>query len=118
MANKTPLTPRSPIGLYRAGITTPDRLEKTTIGREEMLRDLLEKLARWTRKKTHQHYAFIGPRGVGKTHFLSLLTHRIESSGELREKFTIVRFAEETHRLLSFADRQPLRRKSRSAGEA
>ena len=95
---------RSRIGLYRPGMTSPDRLERTTVGREEMLRDLLEKLGRSAVKKTHQHYAFIGPRGVGKTHFLSLLVHRIESSEALRDKFTIVRFAEETHRLLSFAD--------------
>ncbi len=97
-------TPRTPIGLFRAGLTAPDRLEQTTIGREEMLADLLEKLQRSTGKKTHQHYAFIGPRGIGKTHFLSLLVHRIESSPDLCGRFTVVRFAEETHRLLSFAD--------------
>ena len=101
---EAPATPRTPIGLFRAGLTAPDRLEQTTIGREEMLADLLEKLQRSTGKKTHQHYVFIGPRGIGKTHFLSLLVHRIESSPDLCGRFTIVRFAEETHRLLSFAD--------------
>ena len=101
---EAPSTTRTPIGLFRAGLTAPDRLEQTTIGREEMLADLLEKLQRSTGKKTHQHYVFIGPRGIGKTHFLSLLVHRIESSPDLCGRFTIVRFAEETHRLLSFAD--------------
>ncbi|KKK57275.1 hypothetical protein LCGC14_3056100, partial [marine sediment metagenome] len=90
--------------LYRAGITSPERLEKTSIGREEMLGDLLQKIEHSTGKRTHQHYAFIGPRGVGKTHFLSLLVNRIESRAELRDKLTVVRFPEETHRLLSFAD--------------
>ena len=102
-ADKSP-SPRRPIGLYRPGLTSPERLDKTTIGREEMLRDLLEKLARSTEKKSHQHYVFVGARGVGKTHLLSLLVHRIKSSSELRDRFTVVRFAEETHRLLSFAD--------------
>lgn len=95
---------RGLIGLYRPGMTSPERLEKTTIGREEMLSDLLGKLSASAGKKTHQHFVFIGPRGVGKTHFLSLLRHRIASSPELQAKFTIVQFAEETHRLLSFAD--------------
>ena len=101
---ETRLKRRSPIGLYRAGITSPERLEKTSIGREEMLGDLLQKIEHSTGKRTHQHYAFIGPRGVGKTHFLSLLVNRIESRAELRDKLTVVRFPEETHRLLSFAD--------------
>ena len=95
---------RSQIGLYRAGISAPERLEQTTLGREQMLVDLIEKLAQATHKKTHQHYVFAGPRGVGKTHLLSLLVHRVETSPTLQRQFTIVRFAEETHRLLSFAD--------------
>jgi len=95
---------RSQIGFYRAGITSSDRLEATTIGRDPILVDLLEKLEATVKKKTHQHYVLAGPRGVGKTHFLSLLAHRIRSSSTLSRKFTIVRFAEETHRLLSFAD--------------
>ena len=95
---------RGRIGLYRADITPPERLEQTTIGREPMLSDLLEKLERSKAKKTHQHYVFAGPRGVGKTHLLSLLVHRIAGSAILNPQFTVVRFAEETHRLLSFAD--------------
>ena len=92
------------IGLYRPGLSSPERLEHTTVGREETLRDLLEKLERSSTKKTHQHYAFVGPRGSGKSHFLSLLQHRVESSSELRAAFTVLRFPEAPHRLLSFAD--------------
>ena len=95
---------RSRFGLYRAGISSAKRLESTTVGREEMVNDLVEKLGRSKKKKTHQHYLFVGPRGVGKTHLLSLLVHRLNEAEETAGQFTVVRFAEETHRLLSFAD--------------
>ncbi|MGD0652799.1 MAG: tetratricopeptide repeat protein [Thermoguttaceae bacterium] len=101
---ETPSHKRGQIGFYRPGLISPDRLEHTTIGREYMLRDLMDKIENSYEKKTHQHYLFVGPRGVGKTHFLNLLEHRIACSPEMHKKFSIVRFAEETHRLLSFAD--------------
>ncbi|MCG8335480.1 MAG: tetratricopeptide repeat protein [Proteobacteria bacterium] len=76
----------------------------TTIGRQEELDELLEKLDRFYSKKKKQHFVYIAPRGVGKTHFLRLLEIRISRDGNLTEKFIILRFPEENHRLLSFAD--------------
>ncbi len=34
------------IGIYRPGLSTPDRLLNTTIGRDEILDELLENLTR------------------------------------------------------------------------
>ena len=66
----------SPVGLFRGSITPLDRLLDTTVGRKEMLEDLVEKLERNAKKKGGQHHLFIGPRGIGKTHFLTLLEKR------------------------------------------
>lgn len=92
------------IGLYRPVIASPERLKATTIGRQEELEELLEKLDRFHTKKKKQHFLYIAPRGVGKTHFLRLLEIRIKQDENLTEKFIILRFPEENHRLLSFAD--------------
>jgi tetratricopeptide (TPR) repeat protein len=92
------------IGLFRSGITPIDRLQKTTVGRQEMLDDLIEKLHRGADKKGVQHYVFIGPRGIGKTHFLTLLESAVGSDEDLSKRYTIIRFPEENIRVLSFAD--------------
>ncbi|MEW6669962.1 MAG: tetratricopeptide repeat protein, partial [Thermodesulfobacteriota bacterium] len=94
----------TPIGLYRGHVTPIDRLVKTMVGREEMLGDLLEKLQRNAGKKGGQHYLFIGPRGIGKTHLLSLVQNAVESGEPLAGLYTVIRFPEENNRILSFAD--------------
>jgi tetratricopeptide (TPR) repeat protein len=92
------------IGLFRSGITPVDRLLKTTVGRQEMLDDLLGKLSRGADKKGGQHYVFIGPRGIGKTHFLTLIETAVSGDQDLGRHYTIIRFPEENIRVLSFAD--------------
>ncbi len=93
-----------PLGLFRAHVTPIARLVQTTVGRTEMLEDLLEKLRRNAGKKGGQHYLFIGPRGIGKTHFLSLVENAVETRDALKRLYTVVRFPEENNRILSFAD--------------
>jgi tetratricopeptide (TPR) repeat protein len=93
-----------PIGIYRANITPIERLLKTTVGRQELLDNFIEKLERNARKRGGQHYLFIGPRGIGKTHFLTLVENAVEQNEKLRSLYTVVRFSEENNRILSFAD--------------
>jgi tetratricopeptide (TPR) repeat protein len=92
------------IGLFRADITPIDRLLQTAVGRKEMLDDLINKLRAGADKKGVQHYIFIGPRGIGKTHFLSLLENSVNDNKELHDRYTVLRFPEENNRILSFAD--------------
>ncbi|MDO8445463.1 MAG: MarR family transcriptional regulator [Deltaproteobacteria bacterium] len=92
------------IGIYRGNITPEDRLLSTTVGRQAMLDDLLEKLGRSAKKKGGQHYLFIGPRGIGKTHFLSLIDTAVKKTNQLNKNYTVIRFPEESHRILSYAD--------------
>jgi tetratricopeptide (TPR) repeat protein len=93
-----------PIGIYRANITPIERLIKTNVGRQELLDDLIEKLERNAKKRGGQHYLFIGPRGIGKTHFLTLVENAVEVSGKLQNLYAVIRFPEENNRILSFAD--------------
>jgi len=95
---------KSPIGLFRANITPLDRLIKTTVGRQDMLGDLIGKLARQAGKKGCQSFLFIGRRGIGKTHFLTLIEHAVKTKKNLMKSYTVLRFPEENNRILSFAD--------------
>jgi len=94
----------APLGIYRSNITPPERLLVTSVGREHILNDVVEKLVGAIGKKSKQHYLFIGTRGIGKTHLLTLIENALVSNEKAHSCYTCVRFPEENNRLLSFAD--------------
>ena len=94
----------SPLGLFRRDNTDPEQLLTTTIARHHLVEELLDKLQRRGKKKSGQNHLFIGPRGIGKTHLLSLIQYGVEGDIDLNKSYSIVRFPEESNRVLSFAD--------------
>ncbi|MFM8475143.1 MAG: hypothetical protein ACKOEO_05030, partial [Planctomycetaceae bacterium] len=94
----------SHLGFYRAGITGSLHRRSITVGREWLLQDTLEILRKGLGKKPKHHFLFIGPRGIGKTHLLSLIEDSVCEDPDLRQAYHVVRFPEESHRILSFSD--------------
>ena len=94
----------SNIGLYRSGVTSPERLRHTTVAREHVLDNTVASLRGSVRRKSKNHLLFIGPRGIGKTHLLSCIEDTVRSDTALGEMIVVARFPEESNRILSFAD--------------
>ena len=94
----------SNIGLYRAGVTSPERLRHTSVAREHIVDNAIESLRGSVGRKSKHHLLFIGPRGIGKTHLLSCIEDTVQSDHTLSASFVVVRFPEESNRTLSFAD--------------
>ena len=94
----------SNVGLYRAGVTSPERLRHTSVAREHLLDNAIESLRGSVGRKSKKHLLFIGPRGIGKTHLLSCIEDAIHSDEALGASIVVVRFPEESNRTLSFAD--------------
>ena len=94
----------SNIGLYRSGVTSPERLRHTSAAREHLLDNAIESLRGSVGRKSKNHLLFIGPRGIGKTHLLSCIEDAVQSDETLSASVVIVRFPEESNRTLSFAD--------------
>ena len=92
------------IGLYRSGVTSPERLRKTSVGRERVLDNAIESLRGSVERKSKQHMLFIGPRGIGKTHLLSCIEDTVLSDQALSASVVVVRFPEESNQTRSFAD--------------
>ena len=92
------------IGLYRSGVTSPERLRRTTVARAHLLDDAIESLRGSVTRKSKNHLLFIGPRGIGKTHLLSCVEDAVQSDESLGANVVVVRFPEESNRTLSFAD--------------
>ena len=96
--------PRSNIGLYRSGVTSPERLHHTSVARGHLLDNAIESLRGSVGRKSKNHLLFIGPRGIGKTHLLSCIEDAVRSDESLGASVVVVRFPEESNRTLSFAD--------------
>ena len=94
----------SNIGLYRSGVTSPERLRHTSVAREHILDNSIESLRGSVGRKSKHHLLFIGPRGIGKTHLLSCIEDTVRSDETLSTSYVVVRFPEESNRTLSFAD--------------
>ena len=94
----------SNIGLYRSGVTSPERLRRTSVAREHLLDNAIESLRGSVDRKSKSHLLFIGPRGIGKTHLLSCIEDVVQSDEALGASVVVVRFPEESNRTLSFAD--------------
>jgi tetratricopeptide (TPR) repeat protein/MoxR-like ATPase len=92
------------LGLYRTGLTSAAHRRAITVGREPILQDTMEMLRANAGRATKHHLLFIGLRGMGKTHLLSLIEDELAADPELAAKYLVARFPEESHRLLSFAD--------------
>ncbi|MGB2680981.1 MAG: tetratricopeptide repeat protein, partial [Candidatus Competibacter sp.] len=94
----------SHLGLYRAGLTSAAHRRHITVARASLVQDTLELLRGSMSRQSKHHFLFIGPRGIGKTHLLSLIEDEIAASTDLAAHYAIARFPEESHRTLSFAD--------------
>ena len=97
-------TLNSNIGLYRSGVTSPERLRHTSVARQHLLDNAIESLRGSVGRKSKNHLLYIGPRGIGKTHLLSCIEDAVQSDETLSGCVVIVRFPEESNRTLSFAD--------------
>jgi len=70
-----------------------EELREISVGREKLLKRITDELGQAAKGKFRNHYLFIGPRGIGKTHFLLLLYYTIKG-GKLNKKYIPVKFAE------------------------
>jgi ABC-type molybdenum transport system ATPase subunit/photorepair protein PhrA len=73
----------SHLGLYRAGLTSPAHRRHITVARASLVQDTLEILRGSMSRNSKHHFLFIGPRGIGKTHLLSLIEDEIAAASDL-----------------------------------
>ncbi len=77
-----------------------DTLKEITVGRGKLVNHILEELKSAAEGNYRNHYLIVGPRGIGKTHFILLLHHAIKN-GELSDHFIPIKFAEEEYSIIS-----------------
>lgn len=73
------------------------QLEKSLVGKDRraILNSILNELSLKKGEHPKQHWMVVGPRGIGKSHLLSLLYHKITNDDKLRKLWLPVLFPEE-----------------------
>jgi len=73
------------------------QLEKTLVGsdRWDILNNILKELEIEKDEVPKQHWIIVGPRGIGKSHLMTLLYHRIKKDRKLKKLWIPVLFPEE-----------------------
>jgi tetratricopeptide (TPR) repeat protein len=65
------------ISRYSPNRTNPDDLERIHVERDDLLRDAVKRVREGVLGKKRKSLLFVGSRGSGKTHLVSLMVHRI-----------------------------------------
>jgi tetratricopeptide (TPR) repeat protein len=81
-----------------------EALEATFVQRDHLARRLLDLIRASAHSEARHHILLVGPRGIGKTHLVSLLYHRIQAEEELRDHLRIAWMREEEWGVASFLD--------------
>ncbi len=92
------------ISRFNPNLMTPEALENIFVQRQKLAEQIVE-LIRESATTPSKHYTLlIGPRGIGKTHFISLVYHRIRKMDDLDDRLLIAWVREEEWGISSFLD--------------
>jgi len=77
------------ISLFTPGLSQPEDLEAILVQRHEILDDTVERVRESATTGNKHHLLFVGPRGTGKTHLVTLLVHRLGQDADLDNNLRI-----------------------------
>ncbi len=89
---------------FTPSVLSPETLEAIFVQRERLASTLVERI-RSSALTPSKHYSLIiGPRGIGKTHLVSLVYHRIKGDDQLADRLLCAWLREEEWGITSFLD--------------
>lgn len=90
------------ISRFTPSLQPREALEATFVEREPIAQRLLETIRESALTATKHHTLVVGPRGIGKTHLVSLIYHRVRGMEDLRDHLRIAWLREEEWGIDSF----------------
>ncbi|MEG4056540.1 MULTISPECIES: tetratricopeptide repeat protein [unclassified Microcoleus] len=92
------------ISRFTPSLMSPETLEAILVQRHALAERLVD-LIRVSALTDNKHFKLlIGPRGIGKTHLVSLIYHRVAKMEDLQDKLLIAWLQEEEWGIASFLD--------------
>jgi tetratricopeptide (TPR) repeat protein/DNA-binding transcriptional ArsR family regulator len=89
---------------FTPSLSKPETLETITVGRQKELKRIVELVADSVQTKSKHHVLLIGPRGIGKTHLISLINYYLKEKNDFSDRMVTVWLREEEWGVSSFLD--------------
>lgn len=89
---------------FTPSLMDPETLEAIFVQREPLAERLVALVRDSALTATKHHALLVGPRGVGKTHLLTIVQHRIRKMDDLASRLVIAWLREEEWGITSFLD--------------
>jgi DNA-binding transcriptional ArsR family regulator len=89
---------------YTPSLMNPEDLDAIFVQRDRLLNDLLENIENSILTEAKHHALLIGPRGIGKTHLISMIYHRVSANEVFQDKLKIAWLREEEWGVATFLD--------------
>lgn len=87
--NLTSMNDRAFLSVFTPSRTPPEDLEAITVQRHALIQDAVERVRESATTGNKHHLLFVGPRGTGKTHLITLLVHRLGQDRALDDRLRI-----------------------------
>jgi tetratricopeptide (TPR) repeat protein len=87
---------------FTPSLMNPADLESIFVQREAIAADLVDRIRESVLTPTKHHSLIIGARGMGKTHLVSLVYHRVQAMADLKDRILIAWLREEEWGITSF----------------
>ena len=91
---------------FTPSLMSPQNLEAIFVQREELIKDLMASVRESATTENKHYRLLIGMRGIGKTHTIALLYHRLKNEADLQDKLLIAWLKEEEWGVSSWLDLQ------------
>ncbi|HXC51295.1 MAG TPA: tetratricopeptide repeat protein [Candidatus Limnocylindrales bacterium] len=89
---------------FTPSLLPPEALEQMFVQRSKLAETIVMGVRESALTDNKHYFLVTGPRGIGKTHLVSLLVHRIRNDDELRKKLRIAWLREEEYGVASYLD--------------
>ena len=89
---------------FTPSLMPPDALEAIFVQREQLLQEILERVQSSVLGPEKKNTLLVGPRGIGKTHLISLVYHRLRSMPAVQDRVLIAWMREEEWGIACFRD--------------
>ncbi len=89
---------------FTPSLLSHETLEAIFVQRSALASKLVEGIRESAESENKHYYLLVGPRGIGKTHIVSLVYHRVSSDAVASDKLLIAWLREEEWGIASFLD--------------
>ena len=92
------------VSRFTPSLMSPETLEAMFVQRQELATTLVERIREGVLTEAKHHSLLVGPRGIGKTHLVALVYHRIRALPEIQDALRVAWLHEEEWGIDSFLD--------------